>query len=363
MKTLVHIVGARPNFIKAAPLINKLDKEPINNIIVHTGQHFDYNMSKTFFEELNIPKPNYHLGAGGGSHTTQTVNIMLGCERVFNELKPDGVIVYGDINSCMGASIVASKMHLEGMDKITIIHVESGLRSGDKEMPEELNRIITDSLADILFVTSEDAITNLTGKNFFLVGNTMIDSLINMNSKINKSNIKNELSLQNDYALITMHRPSNVDSKESLQKLMDEIVKLSKRIQCIMPLHPRTKQKLSNFGIWKYYKTQPNLKIIEPVGYLDFMNLQKNAKVIVTDSGGVQEESSYFNVPCLTVRENTERPITITHGTNKLIGTSYTNIVSEYEKIDKTVQYSNIKFWDGKAANRIVNILKKEIVW
>ena len=311
MKTLIHIVGARPNFIKAAPLINKLDKEPINNIIVHTGQHFDYNMSKTFFEELNIPEPNYHLGAGGGSHTTQTVNIMLGCERVFNELKP----------------------------------------------------IITDSLADILFVTSEDAVANLIGKKFFLVGNTMIDSLINMNSKINKSNIKNELSLQNDYALITMHRPSNVDSKESLQKLMDEIVKLSKKIQCVMPLHPRTKQKLSNFGIWKCYNTQPNLKIMEPVGYLDFMNLQKNAKVIVTDSGGVQEESSYFNVPCLTVRENTERPITITNGTNKLIGTSYTNIVSEYEKINKTVQHSNIKFWDGNAANRIVNILKKEIVW
>jgi UDP-N-acetylglucosamine 2-epimerase (non-hydrolysing) len=363
MKTIIHVVGARPNFIKAAPLIDKLSKEPINNIIVHTGQHYDYNMSKTFFEELNIPEPNYHLGAGGGSHTTQTVNIMLGCERVFNELKPDAVIVYGDINSCMAAAIVASKMHLEGMDKISIIHVESGLRSGDKTMPEELNRIITDSLADILFVTSEDAIENILGKKLFFVGNTMIDSLVKMTPKIDQSNISSKLSLNEKYALITMHRPSNVDSKKTLEVLMDEIVKLSNHIQCIMPLHPRTRHRLSNFGIWKKYENQVNLKIIDPVGYLDFMNLQKNATVIITDSGGIQEESSYFNVPCLTVRNNTERPITITNGTNKLIGTSYTNIVDEYEKINILTTPPNIKYWDGKAASRIVNILKKEIKW
>lgn len=363
MKTLIHIVGARPNFIKAAPLINKLATEPINNIIVHTGQHYDYNMSKTFFEELEIPEPNYHLGAGGGSHTTQTTNVMLGCERVFNELKPDGVIVYGDINSCMAAAIVASKMHLEGMNKITIIHVESGLRSGDKDMPEELNRIITDALSDICFVTSEDAIVNILDKKFFFVGNTMIDSLVKMTDKIDQSDIKNRLSLKEEYALITMHRPSNVDSKKTLKRLMDEIISLAEHVQCVMPLHPRTRHRLSSFGIWKQYENQSNLKIIEPVGYLDFMNLQKNAKVVITDSGGIQEESSFFNVPCLTVRDNTERPITITQGTNKLIGTKYNNILSEYKKIDRTTKKSNIKYWDGNAAQRIVEVLKKEISW
>ena len=310
MKTLIHIVGARPNFIKAAPLINKLATEPINNIIVHTGQHYDYNMSKTFFEELEIPEPNYHLGAGGGSHTTQTTNVMLGCERVFNELKPDGVIVYGDINSCMAAAIVASKMHLEGMNKITIIH-----------------------------------------------------SLVKMTDKIDQSDIKNKLSLKEEYALITMHRPSNVDSKKTLKRLMDEIISLAEHVQCVMPLHPRTRHRLSSFGIWKQYENQSNLKIIEPVGYLDFMNLQKNAKVVITDSGGIQEESSFFNVPCLTVRDNTERPITITKGTNKLIGTKYNNILSEYKKIDRTTKKSNIKYWDGNAAQRIVEVLKKEISW
>jgi len=363
MKTLIHIVGARPNFIKAAPLIHELNNESINNIIVHTGQHYDYNMSKTFFEELDIPEPNYHLGAGGGSHTTQTVNIMLGCERVFNELKPDCVIVYGDINSCMAACIVASKMHLEGMDQISIVHVESGLRSGDRQMPEELNRIIADSLADILFITSEDASDNLQGKNYYFVGNTMIDSLIRMNNKIDESNIRQHLNLCNEYALITMHRPSNVDTKKSLEKLMDEIVRLSKHIQCVFPLHPRTQNRLSNFGIWKRYKKISNLRIIDPVGYLDFMCLQKNSKVVITDSGGIQEESSFFNVPCLTVRDNTERPVTIIEGSNKLIGTSYTNIVSEYKKINKNLKQSNIQYWDGKASSRIVRILKKEIGW
>ena len=309
-QTVIHIVGARPNFIKAAPVIHALDKEPINNIIVHTGQHYDYNMSKTFFEELNIPEPHYNLGAGGGSHTTQTTNIMLGCERVYNELKPDLIIVYGDINSCIAAAIVASKIHLEGGKKIKIAHVESGLRSRDREMPEEINRIITDSISDILFVTSPIGLQNLKKEGIWgsthFVGNTMIDSLVNLLDKITTSDILNKLNINQKYALVTLHRPSNVDNKKSLECMMDSIIELTKHTMVIFPIHPRTKWRLDNFGISKKYKKIKNLLIIEPQGYIDFMCLQKNANVVITDSGGVQEETSYFNVPCLTVRNNTE---------------------------------------------------------
>ena len=357
MKTIIHVLGARPNFIKAAPLIKKMNESlDVNNVILHTGQHYDKNMSGQFFIDLNIPKPDVNLGLGGGSHATQTAEIMKGCEKVFEEYNPDLVIVYGDVNSCVAATLVASKLHIK------VAHVESGLRSGDRTMPEEINRIVTDGLSDYLFVTCEDAVSNLKdtyGETFF-VGNTMIDSLVEFDEKFDESVILSELDLdKKEYALATIHRPFTVDDASRLGDMMDSLVNLSRGVECVLPIHPRTKNALIKNNLNHYFESK--LKIIEPLGYLDFMCLQKNAKFIITDSGGVQEESSYFNVPCLTVRENTERPITCTDGTNKMIGTSYANIIDEVMMIDFNKK-NKIKLWDGKASDRIVQIFKDVIL-
>ena len=351
MKTVIHIVGARPNFIKAAPLVQEMNKLNIHNLLVHTGQHYDYNMSDKFFEELDI-KPDHFLHAG-----SDITSIMKECETLFNKVQPDLVIVYGDVNSTVAATFIAKKMQIQ------VAHIESGLRSYDRTMPEELNRIVTDSISDYLFVTCWDGVANLKKEGIeghqkcFMVGNTMIDTLIKLESIFDQSNILNEHKLTNkDYVLVTMHRPSNVDDKQSLNRLVDAIHKISCMYDIVWPLHPRTALKLKLFGI----KVSPVIKCIPPAGYVDFMCLQKNAKLIITDSGGVQEESSYFNVPCLTVRENTERPVTCDFGTNKLIGIDYTNIESEIEKIDYSVK-STIDLWDGNSSERIVKILKEKL--
>ena len=365
MKKVIHIVGARPNFIKAAPLIKGMNKLDIKNLVVHTGQHYDHNMSQQFFSDLNIPKPDYNLGAGGGSHATQTANIMIGCERVFVEHKPDLIIVYGDINSCVAAALVAKKLHLDGFPPIRIAHIEAGLRSFDMEMPEEINRIVTDSITDLFFVTCKDALVNLQkqgidSKKCFFVGNTMIDSLVEFNEKFDKSNILNKHSLiKKSYALCTLHRPSNVDNKQDLIRMFDAIVETSNTIKCVFPIHPRTKSNLSKYNLYEKYSNIPNLKIIEPQGYIDFMCLQKNAKLIITDSGGIQEESSFFGVPCLTVRDNTERPVTATQGTNTLIGCDYENIPKMVSNNYSTE--SNIELWDGKSSDRIIKIIIEEL--
>jgi len=351
MKTVIHVVGARPNFIKAAPLIKKMNElSDVENVILHTGQHYDKNMSDQFFDDLNISKPDINLGLGGGSHAVQTAKIMKGCERVFNQ-KPDHVVVYGDVNSCLAATLVASKLG------IPVSHIESGLRSWDRTMPEEINRIVTDSLSDHLFVTCLDAVVNLKNEGIsddkiYWVGNTMIDSLVEFEDKF-----KNKVD--GEYALVTLHRPFTVDDKSRLVKMMDALVKISHDINLIFPIHPRTRQSLINFGLFDRYDSE--IKLLEPLGYLEFMSLQKYAKFIITDSGGVQEESSYFNVPCLTVRDNTERPITYTDGTNKLIGTDYKNIPDEVKNIDYK-RKSSIKLWDGKASERIVNIFEDIIL-
>ena len=357
MKTIIHVLGARPNFIKAAPLIKNINsKLDVKNIIVHTGQHYDKNMSGQFFVDLNIPKPDVNLGLGGGSHATQTAEIMKGCEKVFEEHNPDLIIVYGDVNSSVAAALVASKLNIK------IAHIESGLRSGDRTMPEEINRIVTDNLSDYLFVTCEDAVSNLKdayGEVFF-VGNTMIDSLVEFDKKFDESTILSKLDLnKKEYALTTIHRPFTVDDISRLGDMMDSLVNLSRGVECVLPIHPRTKNALIKNDLNHYFESK--LKIIEPLGYLDFMCLQKNAKFIITDSGGVQEESSYFNVPCLTIRDNTERPITCTDGTNKMIGTSYSNILDEVMMIDFNKK-STIKLWDGKSSDRIVKILKEVIL-
>tara|TARA_B100000131_G_scaffold123647_1_gene120776 strand:+ start:1151 stop:2212 length:1062 start_codon:yes stop_codon:yes gene_type:complete len=353
VKKIIHVLGARPNFIKAAPLIKELNKlSNVDNLILHTGQHYDKNMSDQFFNDLNIPDPDVNLGLGGGSHATQTAEIMKGCEKVFEEHNPDLVIVYGDVNSCVAATLVASKLHIK------IAHIESGLRSGDRTMPEEINRIVTDSLSDYLFVTCEDAVSNLKdtyGKTFF-VGNTMIDSLVEFENKFH-----DEFTHEGEYGLVTIHRPFTVDNKKRLKELMDALVKVSEEqnIELIFPLHPRTRNALIDFDLYETYID--DISFIEPQGYIDFMSFQKHAKFIITDSGGVQEESSYFNVPCLTVRDNTERPVTCTNGTNKMIGTSYANIIDEVMMIDFNKK-NKIKLWDGKSANRIVQVLKEVIL-
>jgi len=365
MKKVIHIVGARPNFIKAAPLIKSMNKLDIHNLVIHTGQHYDHNMSQQFFSDLNIPTPYYNLGAGGGSHATQTANIMIGCERVFVEHKPDLIIVYGDINSCVSAALVAKKLHLDGLPSIKIAHIEAGLRSFDMEMPEEVNRIVTDSITDLFFVTCKDALHNLEKqgtdmKKCFFVGNTMIDSLIEFNDKFDLSKVLDKYSLtKGSYALCTLHRPSNVDSKEDLIRMFDAIVDTSKILKCVFPIHPRTKSNLSKYNLYEKYNNIPNLCIIEPQGYIDFMCLQKNAKLVITDSGGIQEESSFFGIPCLTVRDNTERPVTVTQGTNTLIGSNYENIPKMVSNTHSTE--SNIELWDGASSDRIIEILMKEL--
>jgi len=322
----------------------------IKNIILHTGQHYDKNMSDQFFDDLNIPKPDINLGLGGGSHAVQTAEIMKGCEIVFKQHNPDVVVVYGDVNSCVSAALVASKLHIK------IAHVESGLRSHDRTMPEEINRIITDSLSDYLFVTCEDGLDNLNYENIhgkvFFVGNTMIDSLVEFEHKFNNK-------INEEYALVTLHRPFTVDDKSRLIEMMDTLVKISNDINLIFPIHPRTRQSLINFDLFDKYNLK--IKLIEPLGYLEFMSLQKHAKFIITDSGGVQEESSYFNVPCLTVRDNTERPITCFDGTNKLIGTDYKNILNEIKLINYN-RRTSIKLWDGFASDRIVKVFKNVIL-
>lgn len=358
MKKIIHIIGARPNFIKAAPLIKQLNTYDVINLVLHTGQHYDKNMSDVFFEDLEIPKPNFMLSTGGGSHTKQTAKMMIDIEEVFVKEKPNMVIVYGDVNSCIAATLVASKLHLDyDIDKIEIVHVESGLRSNDRTMPEELNRLVTDDLADHLFVTCEDVYDELKRigrENIYFTGNTMIDSLVQLQHKFDESTILDDLGLD-EYCLITLHRPYNVDTKDRLKRLMDTIIELNKKTKVVFPIHPRTRNKLQQFGLLEEIEQLDIL--IEPQGYIDFMCLQKNAKFIVTDSGGIQEESSFFNVPCLTARDNTERPITITQGTNRLIGTNYENILNEVDNIDYG-RKSTIKNWDGIAAVR-----GSKIIW
>ena len=358
--TFIHIVGARPNFIKAATLVKYLNtKSRLQNLLVHTGQHYDHNMAGKFFEELNL-KPDIFLNSlKSGTDIANTADIMMKCENIFKKYQPTAVIVYGDVNSTLAASIVAKKL------KIKIVHIESGLRSFDRNMPEEINRIITDSISDIHFTTCQDGINNLINEghnisNIHMVGNTMIDTLVRLKNKFIESNIlKDNLLIKKKYVLITLHRPSNVDQKESLKALLEVLCNLSSKYTIVFPMHPRTLKNIEKFELTEL-KNISNVIYLPPVGYIDFMKLQMDAKLIITDSGGIQEESSYFNVPCLTIRDNTERPITIDKGTNKLIGTDYNNIINEIEKINFNKK-SNIKYWDGKSSVRISNLLGKKL--
>jgi len=358
---LICVVGARPNFMKIAPLKRAFNSHPdINSLIVHTGQHYDEKMSEVFFNQLEIPSPKYNLGIGGGSHTQQKAKVMLAFEQVLETEKPDLVLVVGDVNATVACSIVAVKMGIK------VAHVEAGLRSFDRKMPEEINRIITDSISDLLFVTEDSGLVNLKNEGvpeekIHFVGNVMIDNLIYLESKADKVSILDDLKLkQNEYVLMTMHRPQNVDNKVGLQSILQIIKYIAQSNTIVLPLHPRTKKNLKKYDLFDSLASIDNLILEEPLGYLEFLKLMKNALLIVTDSGGIQEETTYLQIPCITFRSTTERPATITMGTNFLMKELNVDKVCQiYDEVAKgKMKESQIPpLWDGKASTRIADIL------
>lgn len=373
MYKIIIVAGARPNFMKIAPLMLKLkNHKKIKPILVHTGQHYDVKMSGQFFKDLNIPNPDINLEVGSGSHGIQTAKIMEGFEKVCLDIQPNAVLVVGDVNSTAACSLVAAKLG------ITTIHYEAGLRSNDRSMPEEINRLVTDAITDLYITTSVDADQNLINENvnkkkIHMLGNLMIDTLINNFDKSQQTklefkllNQKKAIKLNHDfyeqkYGTMTFHRPSNVDDIDSLTKLVKIWGKASQLMPIVFPVHPRTYKNIEKFGLLSELNNYPHLYFIEPLGYHQFSHLVSKSAFILTDSGGIQEESTYFNIPCLTVRPTTERPVTVWEGSNKLI--KINQILSEIKKVitgnGKTGK--NPKYWDGKTADRIVKLLEKQI--
>ena len=352
MKHILHVVGARPNFVKAAPVLRAIKKHGLRQTLVHTGQHYDRQMSDVFFTQLDIPKPDVNLGVGSGSHAAQTAEIMRTFESVALENNPDIVLVYGDVNSTVAAALVCAKL------LIPVGHVEAGLRSFDRTMPEEINRIVTDRLADLLFTPSEDADVNLqregvSCEKVHRVGNVMIDSLIHLLPAARRCTNN---GFPDRLALITLHRPSNVDDCENLRRVLDSLREISERIEVVFPVHPRTRERIREFGL-----RVPKIHLVDPMPYVEFLALQARAAVVVTDSGGIQEETTYLGVPCLTMRENTERPITVTLGTNTLVGEDKNRLMAELKNIleGKGKKGAIPPLWDGHAGDRMAEILWK----
>ncbi len=362
MLKILNIVGARPNFMKIAPIVREMRRRgnEFQPLIVHTGQHYDAAMSDSFFIDLDIPAPDFHLEVGSASHAIQTAKIMMAFEPILIEQKPDWVLVVGDVNSTIACALVCSKLGIK------VAHVEAGLRSRDRTMPEEINRILTDAISDLLLTTSRDADENLKREGIAedkikFVGNVMIDSLFYNLKKAENSLIREDLDLNGkDYAVLTLHRPSNVDEREIFAGLLDALVSIGEKLPVIFPVHPRTKTNIGNFGFAELVANS-NIRLIEPLGYLDFMRLYSGAKLVLTDSGGLQEETTALGIPCLTLRENTERPITIELGTNHLVGTNPEKIKqTAFEILENKNQIKDTKIpplWDGRAAERICNTL------
>jgi UDP-N-acetylglucosamine 2-epimerase (non-hydrolysing) len=361
---LIHlIVGARPNFMKMAPLYRELSlsSNRYEPQIIHTGQHYDEQMSKLFFNDLAMPEPSAYLNVGSGTQGKQTARIIERYEDlILSGDKPELVIVVGDVNSTIACALVAKKLY------IPVAHLEAGLRSYDDRMPEEINRVLTDRISDILLTPSLDANKNLEKEGIepdkiYFVGNIMIDSLVAHKEKAENSNIFHQLNMvpNEKYALVTLHRPSNVDEYEGLKMLLTSLEIIGGKIKIIFPMHPRTRKNIYELGLSSVLNTNSDILFTDPLGYLDFLKLEMNAKFILTDSGGIQEESTYFGVPCLTLRENTERPITITEGTNHLVDLNVESIVNSVRKIiEGNVKQGKIpKYWDGKTAKRIVKVL------
>jgi UDP-N-acetylglucosamine 2-epimerase (non-hydrolysing) len=350
MKVL-HVVGARPNFMKMAPALRALESfDRVEQTLVHTGQHYDKNMSDVFFEQLGIRQPDVNLEVGSGSHAVQTAQIMMKFEELVLQRRPDLVLVYGDINSTVAAALVCAKLG------IRVAHVEAGLRSFDRTMPEEINRLVTDQIADLLFTPSADGDENLmregvAPEKIHRVGNLMIDTLVRLLQRAQRPHIP---GLNGDgYALVTLHRPSNVDEPAMLRQIVETLNELSARIPVIFPIHPRTRRRVADFGF--DLENNQRLMLMEPVGYLEFLGLQRDARVVVTDSGGIQEETTYLGIPCLTVRTNTERPITCEVGTNVLVGQDMQRLRDEVDRIlgGKAKPGSVPELWDGHAGERV----------
>ena len=360
-KIITLVVGARPNFMKIAPIVRALEEASDNFSyrLVHTGQHDSSEMNDVFFSELGIPKPDIYLNGRGGSHAEQTARIMIDFEDDCSNFRPDIVLVVGDVNSTLACAIVAKKLCIK------LVHIEAGLRSGDNDMPEEINRIVTDSITDLFFVTEPDGINNLLNEGhdkstIHYVGNVMIDNLRYQLKKLNKidsssfktNKLKNSLG---SYAVVTLHRPSNVDNLKKLSQLIKAINKISEIYPIIFPLHPRTKLNLEKFNI----EFSPNISLLPSLAYMEFLNIWKDADLVLTDSGGLQEETTALGVPCITLRNNTERPITIEIGSNTLAGTNYENVMMVFNDFqNQKKQKTNIpNFWDGLSAKRIVEVL------
>ncbi len=360
---ILSIVGARPNFMKVAPLQRAFQHYPsIDAKVVHTGQHYDAQMSDIFFNQLELPKPDYYLGVGSGSHAEITAKIMIEFEKIVLKEKPDLVLVVGDVDSTLACALVTKKLNIK------LAHVEAGLRSGDREMPEEINRIITDSISDYLFVTEQSGMVHLAregvaSEKTFFVGNVMIDSLCHYRRKAAGLPLLAFLGLEKKgYILMTMHRPSNVDRANKLEIILETIKSLCQENKLVLPLHPRTRKNLEKFHLLDTLKAIPNLIILEPQGYLEFLHLMENSALIVTDSGGIQEESTYLQVPCLTIRDSTERPVTMELGTNVLVPQlDQELIMTAYKNIDQNSNKPKVipPFWDGHAAQRIAKQIIK----
>lgn len=357
---LTCVVGARPNFMKVAPILDAARAAPgVTCRLVHTGQHYDERMSTLFFAELGLPQPDVYLGVGSGSHAVQTAKVMMACDEVLDAHPADVLLVVGDVNSTLACALVAAKR------SIPVAHVEAGLRSGDRTMPEEINRILTDQISDYLFTTEATAKDNLLREGvpadrIHFVGNVMIDTLLHHREAARKSGIADRLCLRaRQYAVCTMHRPSNVDSLDAAAVTVEAITELCLRLPTVLPLHPRTGAKLHSFGLLERLERMSNLRIVEPLGYLDFLSLLDQARVVVTDSGGVQEETTILGVPCLTFRENTERPVTVTEGTNRLVGRDVTKLVEGLgDVLEGRFKAGFVpSLWDGNAAERILSIL------
>jgi UDP-N-acetylglucosamine 2-epimerase (non-hydrolysing) len=386
---ILSVVGARPNFMKVAPIVrairdhNEQGREPgIQHVLVHTGQHYDAMMSDRFFTDLSLPKPDVHLGVGAGSQCAQTAEILKKFEGVLLAEHPDIVIVVGDVTSTAACALSAAKMPVaSGKARPLVAHVEAGLRSFDRTMPEEINRIVADHLADLLFVTERSGIENLCregipSEKVFFVGNTMIDSLLAFRDRVGESSIRERLGLRTDasrngnpdsiqtYALLTLHRPANVDDPGTLREILEGISELSRQLPVVFPVHPRTRKNIEEFGFQHYFQTEgasgPNgIQLIDPLGYLDFVCMMKNAHLALTDSGGIQEETTCLGVPCVTIRDNTERPVTIECGTNLLAGTTTSGIRKAIrQQLAAPSAHRTPDLWDGQAAQRIIHVLR-----
>jgi UDP-N-acetylglucosamine 2-epimerase (non-hydrolysing) len=410
---IITIVGARPNFMKAAPIIAAMRDHnerlalsdgresawnshfTLQNVLVHTGQHYDQAMSDRFFADLNIPKPDVHLGVGSSSHAVQTAEIMKRFEEVLLRERPDLLVVVGDVNSTLACALVAAKISFDASGTRPLIaHVEAGLRSFDRGMPEEINRILTDHVADLLFVTEESGLRNLreegiVDEKVHFVGNTMIDSLLAFKDRADRSDILDKLSLRDRnggtrstdgparYALLTLHRPSNVDQRATFLNILEGLEELSNSCPVIFPAHPRTQKKLAEFGFERFFRIETGsqggkesrsaqadgrIRLVEPLGYLDFLCLMGHAALVVTDSGGIQEETTCLGIPCVTVRENTERPVTVKVGTNILAGTSKEGIrQATRQQLESKVSGAVPEAWDGKSAQRILEAICREL--